>query len=159
MHTPMRRIRVLVLAPLLPAILMSGCTSTVGSASPTTKGTGPSRVSLTTDASVYHPGARVGTTLRNDSERLVGYNLCFANLKLERRSDRGWDVVRADLWPDKNTACTTELRLLHRGGIDDGQIYLPKDLTPGTYRLIAALEIENAHEQVASDSFTVEYLG
>ena len=143
-----------VAAAALLLLLLMGCAS---EKTPAAGGGTPSdgTVSLAADAGRYAPGDKPTLTLRNGTEGQVGYNLCFAFVHLERREANEWKSVTANLGPGGNVACTSELRLLQQGASATGEVHLPGDLPPGTYRLTHRVEIESADQTIATDAFEV----
>ena len=111
-------------------------------------------VTLRADATRYAPGDKPKLTLSNNSEGDVGYNLCFAFIDLERNEGGTWKPVTAHLGPP-DTACTAPLFLLKPGATANGELILPTDLAPGTYRLVHKSDIEGARQPIATDAFEV----
>jgi hypothetical protein len=112
-------------------------------------------ISLRTNAQRYAPSDQPQVTLENHSQDQVGYNICFAFLKLERREAGTWQAFSANLGPGGNVVCTAELRLLQPGANASGRVYLPADLPSGTYRLTHDVEINGKRQKAATGGFEV----
>lgn len=88
-------------------------------------------------------------TLRNDSARAVGYNLCAT--MMERRSGSDWTVVPSDI------ACTLELRTIGPGGSTTFTRRVPATLPAGEYRFVTQVEspLGTRPEAITSNTITV----
>lgn len=106
-----------------------------------------SDVTLVTDKRSYNSGDEIRVTLRNESERSRGYNLCAAIL--QRRDGDTWVPISED------RVCTTDLKMLPAGGEDSSGRDLPKDLDTGNYRLSLEIEPGPDRDQVTSNEFRV----
>lgn len=124
---------------LMLALTLTACLS---SATPT---------ALSTDSRSYEPGEVVEIELRNTFATRIGYNLCFVQLQV--RDGESWRSV-SHLAP--NEACTSELRIMPRGGSAKGQITLPRDLEDGTYRLSHDVEVGDDRQTISSGTFEVQ---
>lgn len=104
---------------------------------------------LSTDRSVYTPGAVAMIRLRNATSGRLGYNLCHS--ALERSAGGAWRRVEED------RACTMELRILQAGGTATFEHTLPATLSAGEYRYRTQVEHDGAQrmETVFSNTFTV----
>ena len=147
--------RLLAVPVLLLALTLAACSNGVEVRSnlPLIESSGD--VSFTTTTTSYQGGAIVEVRLVNGSDSEVGYNICFAFLSLERYEGGGWSDTKKNLGPDEMTACTNELRIMQNGGSDIGKAYLPRDLAPGTYRLVHDAELDGERTTLATNSFTV----
>lgn len=151
------RTRILFIAGgVLLALGIWACADEIDAAPPLVQVRGP--VTLVVDRASYSPGQELKVTLNNDSPGEVGYNLCFAFLKLQWMFGNGWETVAgAYLGPPskETTDCTSDLRLLGAGQSAGGSAHLPDDLAEGTYRLTHDVEVGNDRREIATDGFTV----
>lgn len=106
--------------------------------------------SLLTDRQSYEQGETVIITLRNTFSERIGYNLCLVTLQLRARGE--WQTTPH---LGENEACTMELRTMPAGSSAEGQLTLPRDLEPGTYRITHEVEIGDERRNVISESFEV----
>ncbi len=112
-------------------------------------------VDFATDSDRYAAGEQVAIRLTNNTETSLGYNICFAFLKLEAYVDGEWSTINAGLGPDDITACTAELRSLRPGESAESVAHLPIDLSSGTYRLTHDVEVNGSRRTVATNPFEV----
>lgn len=108
--------------------------------------------SLTVEPDRVSAGGQITLTLRNRSDRQLGYNLC--PVAIERRDGDEWELRQEQ----PAEACTMELRILDPGAEDTFQHTMPATLPAGTYRFRAQVEWPLGDEQVniASETFEVE---
>ena len=133
------------LVALATAALLTACFPLVRSAD-RMAATAPYAIS--TDQSVYAPGANMMVTIRNSSTDAVTYSVC--PLRLERRENDEWAV--ASRWPALGSICAAMPNTLAAGSSIRTPVSVPLDVTAGTYRLIfEALEGKNG-AALASDS-------
>lgn len=111
---------------------------------------------VVTEATAYEAGDRVAVQLSNRTDQQIGHNLCFAFLTLERRTGTRWTPADVSLAPGPNTACIGPLYRLAPGEAAEGAAYLPLDLPPGRYRLLANVEIARQALEIATNAFSVE---
>lgn len=138
----MRHLTRTILAALVPALLVA-CAS-AGSRS------APPGVTLSITPERPTPGSSATLTLRNDSEDLLGYDLCTSGL-FRRTGEDAWEPVPEDRF------CTMELRTLPPGEQATFPIELPTGLVTGTYRYQTTVELmdRGTREAVATAPFTV----
>jgi hypothetical protein len=106
---------------------------------------------LTTDADSYASGAEVRLTLRNETDGMLGHNLCLS--VLERSTVTGWVTVQRT--PDPT--CQAALALLEADGTATYTTVLPSGLPAGEYRFRTELEKMPTGERGwhVSNTFTV----
>src|SRR5690606_38224327 len=100
--TTMRNQRTSTRLFLLLAIAVAGCA-----------GGGSAVIAdFSTDAGTYAPGEEMEIALRNQSDRALGYNICYAFLLLQRDMEGEWQETQVGLGPEPDAPCTAQLNLL-----------------------------------------------
>lgn len=94
----------------------------------TTRSTGG--VTVTVDRASYAAGATVTMRIISQSRDTLGFNQCSSRT-VEKQVGGGWTAH-----PEPGRMCTMELRMLMPGETQTATTDLPKDLTPGTYRIV-----------------------
>jgi len=94
-------------------------------------------VVLRTDKSQYRAGENVTLTFENKSAKTYAFNPCTRSL--ERESSAGWEAL-----PDEGRMCTMEAWILDPHGTRTGPTELPGTMTPGRYRVVVRMTVEQA---------------
>lgn len=94
----------------------------------TTRTTGG--VTVTVDRGSYSAGATVTLRISSQSRDTLGFNQCSSRT-VEKQVGGGWTAH-----PEPDRMCTMELRMLMPGETQTATTDLPRDLTPGTYRIV-----------------------
>ena len=107
-------------------------------------------VRLTADETAYAPGSDVLLQLVNETDGVVGYNLCMA--ALEQETPDGWQPA------GESEMCTMIQNGLEPGDSAAYTKTLAADLPAGRYRYATDVErrATGRREQVATDAFAVE---
>lgn len=136
--------KTLRLLPLLGAALLAACPGLTGS--------DPADVRYEADRAAYAPSDEIVTRLVNESDAVVGYNLCGA--RLEKRAGSGWIAVARN--PEH--PCTMPLYSLQPG--ETATYREPAGVFPGagTYRLRTTVEtpVPGRRGEVVTNPFTVQ---
>lgn len=99
---------------------------------------------LTPDRNVYQPGDSVALTLRNNSELVLGYNLCLSELRNalgERVDDRTESFCQAN-----------EVELAVGASVTGNQRPLPQSIPAGRYSYVTLVEHLGAQQESLESS-------
>jgi len=128
----------------LAAMLLVGCVACSDAI------TGPSGVTLVVEGAPGQSGDTLTVRLSNASTRPLEYNLCAAGL--ERRFGTSWESVQK---LPEGAGCLALALLLQPGESGDGPLILYPFIVPGSYRLRAAVRIDENEYDVVSGIFEV----
>jgi len=143
-------------AALVAVIALLGVAACTSDAPPAPDGSASgTEISLTTDRSSYAPGDQVSVELVNVGDIDVVTNLCFGFLDLEVMVDGIWSETEAFLGPKENTFCNTIGHLIRPRDRDEGTVYLPADLAPGTYRVAYEASFDGSRPRITTEPFDV----
>ena len=154
MNELVKRLQIGSVAALL---LVSSCVAPANSVTPDVVVSAPD-FELTADANSFRRGDRVGLRFANWTDQRVEVGLCFAHVRLERFTADAWERVEKYLGPQTNTpiACVDIAALVGPGAEALAQVYLPRDLAPGTYRLAVFVLLSASNRvRVPTSSFAV----
>jgi hypothetical protein len=109
-------------------------------------------VTVSTTASSYTPGSRVGLTITNNSGSTLGYNACTRTL--EHETNGNWNAI-----PEPNRMCTMQITLIEPGRTRSDATDLPNSMPAGTYRMVISMSRQEPGAggtiMARSNSFTV----
>lgn len=109
-------------------------------------------VTVSTTASSYTPGSRVGLRITNNTSSTLGYNACTRTL--EHETNGNWNPI-----PEPNRMCTMQITLIEPGQTRSDATDLPNSLPVGTYRIVISMSRQEPGASGAimarSNSFTV----
>lgn len=106
---------------------------------------------VTTTASSYTPGSRVGLRITNNTGSTLGYNACTRTI--EHNNNGNWSPI-----PEPNRMCTMQINLIEPGQTRSDATDLPNSMPVGTYRIVISMSRQETNGGVItarSNSFTV----
>lgn len=101
-----------------------------------------------TKGSRFEPGGSITVELTNGSASPVGYNFC--QRFWERRVGPGWERF------EEMSICTPAFDQLAAGEKIEATLGVPYGLVPGTYRVSAAVLLDDDAEPILSNEFAIE---
>ena len=103
---------------------------------------------LATKGSRFEPGGAITIELTNGSETSVGYNFC----------QRFWERKVGVTWErfEEMILCTPAFDQLAAGESAEMTLGVPYGLVPGTYRVSAAVLLDEEAEPILSNEFSVD---
>ena len=132
--TPMRARSLLVTLALLAAC---------GTTDPNVEG-----LEFATKGSRFESGGTITVELSNGSAKTVGYNFC----------QRFWERKVGLTWErfEEMAICTPAFQQLPAGETVEMTLGVPYGLVPGTYRVSAAVALDESTEPILSNEFEIE---
>lgn len=101
-----------------------------------------------TKGSRFEPGGVITVELTNGSAKDVGYNFC--QRFWERKVVLGWERTY------ETSICTPAFEPLAAGQKTQATLGVPYGLVPGTYRVSAALLVDENAKPILSNEFAIE---
>ena len=119
--------------------LLAAC----GTTDPTEEG-----LNFATKGSEFEPGGTITVALTNGSDKTVGYNFC----------QRFWERKVGLTWErfEEMAICTPAFDQLAAGEAIEMTLGVPYGLVPGTYRVSAAVLLDDTAEPILSNEFEIE---
>lgn len=101
-----------------------------------------------TDGSRFEPGGPITVELSNGSDKTVGFNFC--QRFWERKVGLEWERF------EEMILCTPAFEQLPAGQTADATLAVPYGLVPGTWRVSAAVLLDDDSEPILSNEFVIE---
>ena len=128
-----------LLIPLLA--VLTACT-------PATSPIDDGRLELLARGEVFELGGPITLALANGLDEPIGFNFC----------QRYWERREAGRWQrvEELMICTPAFETLAAGASVERTLGVPYGLTPGVWRVSAALQVGEASESIVSNEFVIE---